>query len=304
MPELPDVTVYVEALERRLVGHPLQRVTLRSPFVLRTVEPPVRAGEGRVVAGVRRLGKRIVVRFEPELYFVIHLMRLGRFRWADPGKNAKNAAGKVLLATFEFGSGTLHLVEMGPKKRAALHVFARESDTLALDAGGIDVLSSDAATFSNTMRARNHTLKRALCDPRILSGIGNAYSDEILWEARLSPVQLTQKISDEELARLHGAVQRSLHHWIARLREECGSGFPEQVTAFREDMAVHGRYQKPCPRCGSPVQRIVYADRETNYCAPCQTQGRPLADRALSRLLGKDWPKTMEELEELRGGPK
>lgn len=304
MPELPDVTLYVEALAERLVGHRLERVTLRSPFVLRTVDPPVQALVGRTVGAVRRLAKRIVLAFEGDLFAVVHLMRLGRFRWADPGKKAKNAAGKVLLATFEFDAGTLHLVEMGPKKRAALHVVQGEAALATFDPGGIEVPTASPEDFARALTRHNHTVKRALCDPRILAGIGNAYSDEILWEARLSPVKLTQKLTESELDALYHATRSAMQTWTDKLRRECDGAFPEHVTAFREDMAAHGRYGKPCPRCGAPIQRIVYADRETNYCAPCQTGGKPLADRALSRLLGKDWPKTMEELEELREGVK
>jgi len=304
MPELPDVTVYVEALQARLVGHRLNDVQFRSPFVLRTVDPPMSEFKGRAVKGIQRLAKRIVMAFEGDLYIAIHLMRLGRFRWASPGTKAKNAAGKVLLATFSFESGTLHLVEMGPKKRASIHLVRGAEGLAAFDHGGLEVGAATLSEFAEVLRRRNHTLKRALTDPTLLSGIGNAYSDEILWEAQLSPIRQTSKLTDDEIARLFEATRTSLATWTDRLREELVTGFPEKVTAFREGMAVHGRYREPCPRCGSPVQRIVYADRETNYCATCQTEGRPLADRALSRLLGKDWPKTMEELEEIRGGPR
>lgn len=299
---MPDVTLYVEALTSRIVGARLEQFLLRSPFVLRTVEPSYREMVGRRVEGVRRIGKRIIVGLEGERFIAIHLMRLGRFRWADPGKKAKNASGKVLLATFVFETGTLHLVEMGPKKRAAIHVLEGKAALAGLDAGGLEVLTASKEAFVQALTQRNHTIKRALCDPRMISGIGNAYSDEILWEARMSPIKLTQRLTAVELERLYGATQTSMQTWIERLRADCAGGFPERVTAFREDMAVHGRYGKPCPRCGAAVQRIVYADRETNYCAPCQTEGKLLADRALSRLLGKDWPKTMEELEDLRGG--
>lgn len=302
MPELPDIEVYVEALRTRVVGHELASISLRSPFVLRTVEPPYRALEGREVRSIERLAKRIVFGFEGDLFLAIHLMKLGRFRWADLGGKARNAAGKVLLAALRFGSGTLYLVEMGPKKRAALHVLAGREALAHLDPGGLEVLSADETAFAATLRQRNHTLKRALTDPTLLSGIGNAYSDEILWAAQLSPVKLSQKLEDDEMARLYTATRATLEDWTDRLRREAGDAFPEKVTAFREGMAVHGRYRQPCPRCGDEVQRIAYADRETNYCATCQTGGKPLADRALSRLLGKDWPKTMEELEDIRGG--
>lgn len=310
MPELPDITLYVEALEQRIVGHTLEGIALRSPFVLRTFDPPYRECEGRGVIAVRRQAKRIVIALVDELYIVMHLMKLGRLHWTDAGTKVKNP-GKVLLATFTFDAGTLHLVEMGSKKRAALHVLSGLEAVRELDPGGLEVMEASFEAFAAVLRRRNHTLKRALTDPRLLSGIGNAYSDEILWEARLSPVKLTQKLGDEEMKALYEATRHALRLWTDRLREEllhaasaAGGGveFPEKVTAFRAGMAVHGRYREPCPRCGAPVQRIVYADRETNYCAQCQTDGRPLADRALSRLLGQDWPKTMEELEELRGG--
>jgi formamidopyrimidine-DNA glycosylase len=302
VPELPDIEVYVEALQRRVVDTRLVQITFRSPFVLRTVDPPYRATEGKWVRSVRRLGKRIVLDLEDELHVLVHLMRLGRLRWADSGKKAKNAAGKVLLGTLTFETGTLHLVEMGPKKRASVHVVRGAPALSSFDAGGLEVLQADLNTFVAVVRSENHTLKRTLTDPRLLSGIGNAYSDEILHAARLSPVKLTSKLDDEELGRLYDATCETLRTWTERLRAAVGEGWPEKVTAFHPEMAVHGRYGQPCPVCGAAVQRIVYADRETNYCAQCQTSGRPLADRALSRLLGKDWPKTMEELDERRGG--
>jgi formamidopyrimidine-DNA glycosylase len=302
VPELPDIVVYVEALERRIRGTRLLAVKLRSVSLLRTVMPPYRVVEGHTVDAVRRMGKRIVLELDGGLFMVFHLMRLGRFRWADTGKKAKNAGGKVLHGSFEFERGTLYLTEMGTKKRASLHVFDDAAAVADLDRGGLEVLDADLADFAAALRSENHTLKRALTDPRLLSGIGNAYSDEILHAARMSPVKLTQKLSDDEVERLFAATRQTLVHWTEVLREEVGDGFPERVTAFREGMAVHGKYREPCPVCGKEVQRIAYADRETNYCAQCQTGGRPLADRGLSRLLGKDWPKTLEELEERRGG--
>ncbi len=302
MPELPDVTVYVEALQRRLVGHVLEEIRVRSVSLLRTFDPPHTSAIGRRVVSVERLAKRIVVSFEGDLHFVIHLMRLGRFRWADTGKKARNAAGKVLHGSFTFDSGTLYLVEMGPKKRASLHVLAGRALLADLDPGGAEVFEIDLDTFAGVLRRRNHTLKRALTDPRLLSGIGNAYSDEILHAAGLSPIKLTQKLTDDEMEGLYQATLTTLELWTERLRAEVGEGWPQKVTAFRPEMAVHGKHGEPCPVCGAKVQRIKYADRETNYCARCQTGGRPLADRALSRFLGKDWPKTLEELEERRGG--
>lgn len=302
MPELPDVTVYVEALQRRIVGHRIDAIVLRSPFVLRTFEPPYHAAVGKQVVGVRRLAKRIVIELQEDLLLAIHLMKLGRLRWADPGAKAKHAAGKALLAVFETDAGRLFLTETGTKKRAALHVLQGVDAVATLDPGGLEVQDAELSEFDAVLRRRNHTLKRALTDPRLLSGIGNAYSDEILWAAQLSPVKLTHKLDEQEMQRLYDATRTTLQTWTQRLREEVGEGFPDKVTAFREGMAVHGRFGQACPRCDSSVQRIVYADRETNYCARCQTGGRPLADRGLSRLLGKDWPKTLEELEELREG--
>ena len=303
MPELPDVTVYVEQLQHKLVGHRLQDIKLRSVSLLRTFDPPHAAAYGKRVTDVSRLGKRIVLAFEDDLFFVVHLMRLGRLRWAEPGKNAKNAAGKVLHAVFAFDSGTLHLVEMGPKKRASLHVVRGAAGLDEHDPGGLEVFEIDLDTFATRLRRGNHTLKRALTDPRIFSGIGNAYSDEILHAAKLSPIVLTRKMDEAEVERLYQATLTTLELWTERLRDEAQArGWLERVTAFRPEMAVHGKHGEPCPVCAAKVQRIQYADRETHYCAVCQTGGRPLADRGLSRLLGKDWPKTLEALEERRGG--
>jgi formamidopyrimidine-DNA glycosylase len=296
MPELPDVTVYIERLVPRVAGQLLQRVRLASPFVLRTFDPPISEASGRSVAGIRRVGKRIVFELKPgDLFLVVHLMIAGRFRWRPP--RAK-IPGKLGLAAFDFPNGTLILTEASSRKRAAIHLV-RGRDALAEhDAGGIDVLDADLDAFRTALVRESHTLKRALTDPRLFSGIGNAYSDEILHRARLSPVRLTRQLSDEEVARLHRATQETLRDWIARLRAEAGEEFPEHVTAFRPGMAVHGRYREPCPACGAPVQRIVFAQNETNYCAKCQTDGVLLADRALSRLLKSDWPRSLEELEE------
>ncbi len=303
MPELPDVTVYVELLQDKLLGATLQEIKLRSVSLLRTFDPSHEEVIGKRIVGVERLAKRIVFAFEDDLYFVLHLMRLGRLRWSDPGKKAKNAGGKVLHAVFTFDTGTLHLVEMGPKKRASLHVVRGRDAVLAQDRGGLEVFEIDLDTFAQRLRRKNHTLKRALTDPRIFSGIGNAYSDEILHAAKLSPIKLSQKLDEEEIERLFQATLSTLAVWTDRLRAEGeAKGWLDKVTAFRPQMAVHGKHGEPCPVCGAKVQRIKYADRETNYCAVCQTGGRPLADRALSRFLGKDWPKTLEELEERRGG--
>lgn len=293
MPELPDITVYLDALATHVVGEPLQRVQIATPFVLRTVEPPVQSLAGRRVVGTRRIGKRIVLELEEELFAVIHLMIAGRLRWRAPGKKV---AGASPLVRFEFPRGSLLLTEAGTKRRASLHVVRGNAALAEFDRGGLEVPGSSLAAFAQRLRLENHTLKRALTDPRLFSGIGNAYSDEILHRARLSPLVLTLRLSDEEVARLHDAAQAVLADWIARLRSEAAGGFPEKVTAFREGMAVHGRFRQPCPVCGSPVQRIRYADNETNYCATCQTGGRLLADRALSRLLKQDWPRTIDEL--------
>jgi formamidopyrimidine-DNA glycosylase len=289
MPELPDVTIYIEALESRVVGRVLQRVKLMNPFILRTAVPPISSAEGKRVTAIRRLGKRIVFVLEGSLYLVLHLMIAGRLRWVLPGKKPPNT-----LVLLEFDSGVLAFTEAGTKRRASLHLL---STLEGLDPGGIDLFEVTADEFARRLRSANHTLKRALTDPHLFSGIGNAYSDEILHRAKLSPILLTSKITDEEVARLHAATQTVMREWIERLRAQAGGNFPEKVTAFREEMAVHGRYGKPCPVCGSPVQRIVFAENETNYCARCQTGGKILADRALSRLLKKSWPRTLEELE-------
>jgi formamidopyrimidine-DNA glycosylase len=295
MPELPDVVVYIEALAARLVGARLERVRLASPFLLRSVEPPLREVEGKRVLGLRRLGKRIVIALEDELFLVFHLMIAGRFRWGERGAKVH---GKIGLAALDFSTGTLLMTEASSKKRASLHVVRGEAPLATFDRGGVEVIGVPLARFREALRRENHTLKRALTDPRLFSGIGNAYSDEILHRARLSPVRLTSKLDEEEVARLHRAVEETLADWTERLRRETAGGFPEKVTAFRDEMAVHGKYRKPCPVCGTPVQRIVYAENETNYCPTCQTGGRLLADRALSRLLKGDWPRTLEEMEE------
>lgn len=295
MPELPDVVVYIERLRPRIEGQPLQRVRLASPFLLRSVEPSLDTVTGQPVIGLRRIGKRIVWAFPGDLFLVFHLMIAGRFHWNEPGAKLP---GKIGLAAFDFPTGTLTLTEAGSKKRASLHVVRGATALAALDPGGLEVLDADEDRFRTALVRENHTLKRALTDPRIFSGIGNAYSDEILHRAGLSPLALTQRLSQAEIARLFTAVQETLHDWTERLRREVGDGFPEKVTAFRAEMAVHGRFGKPCPDCGAPVQRIVYAENETNYCPRCQTGGKVLADRSLSRLLKDDWPRTLEELEE------
>jgi formamidopyrimidine-DNA glycosylase len=297
MPELPDVTVYVEAMAARIAGAPLSGVRLTSPFLLRSVDPPLREALGRCVLGVRRLGKRIVIALEGNLFLVLHLMVSGRLRWREAGAKIP---GKVGLAAFDFPAGTLLLTEASTRKRASLHLCRGEAALRAFDRGGFEVLEADLAAFRAVLARENHTLKRALTDPTLFSGIGNAYSDEILHRARLSPVKLTSRLGDEEVERLWRACREVLSEWTERLRREAGTEFPEKVTAFREGMAVHGRYRRPCPACGAPVQRIVYAENETNYCAPCQTGRRLLADRALSRLLKQDWPRTLEELEEMK----
>jgi formamidopyrimidine-DNA glycosylase len=294
LPELPDVTVYLEALERRIVGVSLERVRLLTPFLLRSVDPPLSAVSGKRVTGLRRLGKRLVIALEDDLFLVIHLMIAGRLHWKAAGAKPP---GKIGLAAFDFSNGTLLLTEAGTKRRASLEVVRGEAALRVLDPGGLEVMTADFQAFREALVAENHTLKRTLTDPRVFSGIGNAYSDEIFHRARLSPVKLTQSLDDEEARRLYEATRTVLTEWIERLRAEAGEGFPEGVTAFRPDMAVHGRYGKPCPVCGAPVQRIVYAENETNYCARCQTGGRMLADRSLSRLLHSDWPKTLDEWE-------
>ncbi|MCU1273408.1 MAG: Formamidopyrimidine-DNA glycosylase [Bryobacterales bacterium] len=296
MPELPDITVYIEALESRIIGQTLERVRLASPFLLRTIEPPLTAAHGKKVRKLQRAGKRIAIGLEDDLWLVLHLMIAGRLHWREHGAKLPR---KNPPAAFDFSNGTLVLTEAGSQKRASLHVISGEENLRALDAGGIDVFAGDLDDFASALTSANHTLKRALTDPRLFSGIGNAYSDEILHHARLSPVALTQKLTREQIERLHQAVKTTLMDWIDRLRAEAGDKFPEKVTAFRDGMAVHGRYGKPCPECGAKVQRIRYAANETNYCAACQTGGRLLADRALSRLLREDWPRTLEELEAL-----
>jgi formamidopyrimidine-DNA glycosylase len=294
LPELPDVTIYLEALERRIVGVTLERVRLLTPFLLRSVDPPLSAVTGTRVTGLRRIGKRLVIALEGDLFLVIHLMIAGRLHWRATGAKPP---GKIGLAAFDFSNGTLLLTEAGTKRRASLEVVRGETALRALDPGGLEVMTADFEAFRDALVAENHTLKRTLTDPRVFSGIGNAYSDEILHRARLSPVRLTQSLDGEEARRLYEATRTVLTEWIERLRAEAGEGFPEGVTAFRPDMAVHGRFGKPCPVCGAPVQRIVYAENETNYCARCQTGGRMLADRSLSRLLHSDWPKTLDEWE-------
>jgi formamidopyrimidine-DNA glycosylase len=298
VPELPDVTVYIECLERRLLGRPLLKVRLASPFLLRSVTPPLPEAEGRRVIGLRRLGKRIVLALEGDLFLVLHLMIAGRLRWKDAGAKIPGRLGQ---AAFDFPEGTLLLTEAGSKKRASLHLVRGEEGLGPFRCYGLEVLDSTPKEFAAALRRESHTLKRALTDPRLFSGIGNAYSDEILHRARLSPMQLTSRLGDEEAARLHAATIATLRDWTERLRREAGAGFPEKVTAFREGMAVHGRFSQPCPDCGTAVQRIVYAENECNYCPRCQTEGRLLADRALSRLLKDDWPKTIEEMEGVSG---
>jgi formamidopyrimidine-DNA glycosylase len=297
MPELPDITVYLEALQPRVVGQILQKAEVVSPFLVRTFEPPLTAVEGLRVNGLRRLGKRIVFSFDDDLYMVLHLMIAGRLHWKS---RDVRLVGKGALAAFRFPSGALTLTEAGSKKRASLHVVRGAGALAELDPGGLDVLATSLDSFREALIRESHTLKRALTDPRLFSGIGNAYSDEILHRARLSPLAMTQRLPPEEIARLFEATRATLTAWTARLRHETGDGFPEKVTAFRDGMAVHGRFGQPCPDCGSAVQRIVYAENETNYCPRCQTGGKLLADRSLSRLLKDDWPRTLEELEERR----
>ena len=297
MPELPDITVYIEALEKRIIEQRLERVRIVSPFLLRTVEPPVGSVEGKKVVELRRLGKRICIGVEGGIWLVLHLMIAGRLHWFDKGAKKVKLGGRQNLAALEFSSGTLVWTEAGSQKRASLHMAGGEEGLRELDPGGVEVLECSLAEFAEVLRAENHTLKRSLTDPRWFSGIGNAYSDEILWAAKMSPTTLTQKMKDEDVARLFEATRETLTEWVARLRAEAGGGFPEGVTAFRAEMAVHGKYKQPCPRCGSAIQRIKYASNETNYCATCQTGGKLLADRAFSRLLREDWPRTLEELE-------
>jgi formamidopyrimidine-DNA glycosylase len=304
VPELPDITVYVECLQRRIIGHTLERIRLVSPFFLRTVVPPWQDTQGREVVAVSRMAKRIVVSLAGDLHLVVHLMKLGRLRWEPTGKSP---GLKLLHASFMFDGGGpsgpegrgggLHVIEIGPKKRASLHVVGGAAALEEFRPPGIEPLESDLPSFAAAVRRENHTLKRVLTDQRLISGIGNAYSDEILHAARLSPIALSSKLSDADIERLFESTRAVLTKWTERLREETGDGFPEKVTAFRKGMAAHGRFKEPCPDCGTPIERIVYADRETNYCARCQTGGKRLADRALSRLLGGDWPRTLEELE-------
>ena len=308
MPELPDITIYIEALEKRILGHRLERVQIGSPFLVRSATPPLSAAEGKSAVALRRLGKRICISMEDDLWLVLHLMIAGRLHWKD-GKDASSAHGakklslrlpRNQLAIFRFDNGQLSLTEAGSQRRASLHLIKGETELHSLDRGGVELFETDGnfidvASFTRVLLSENHTLKRALTDPRLFSGVGNAYSDEILWQAQISPVKLTQKMNEGEIERLHLATRDTLLSWIARLREETGAGFPEKVTAFRKGMAVHGRYREPCPRCGANVQRIRYATNETNYCPNCQTGGKLLADRALSRLLREDFPKTAEE---------
>lgn len=319
MPELPDITLYIEALDARIRGRRLRQARIYSPFLLRTASPALESISGKRLLELRRVGKRIAFGFENDLWLVLHLMIAGRLHWADasplgvteagPGNprrlaSAKRArrAAKNVLATFQFDSGLLMLTEAATRKRASLHLVEGQAALRALDPGGLEVIESDVPQFAERLRSENHTLKRALTDPRLFSGIGNAYSDEILHRAQLSPIMLTGKISSEEIARLHGAVIEVLNLWTERLRHELSGSFPEQVTAFRPEMAAHGKFGRPCPVCGATIQRIRYAENETNYCPRCQTGGKLLADRSLSLLLKGDWPKTAEELEEMRGG--
>lgn len=294
MPELPDITVYIEALEKRILGQTLEGVRVVSPFLLRTANPPLSGASGKKVLRLRRLGKRICIGLESALWLVLHLMIAGRLDWRPRGIKVSRPRG---LGAFDFPNGSLLWTEAGSQKRASLHVVAGEDGLRALDPGGIEVFESDASQFAAVLLSANHTLKRSLTDPRLFSGIGNAYSDEILFEAKLSPLALTQKITAPEITRLYEATRTTLTHWTEHLRAEASGKFPENVTAFREGMAVHGRYKQPCPRCGTKVQRIRYASNETNYCPTCQTGGKLLADRGLSRLLREDWPRTLEELE-------
>ncbi len=294
MPELPDLQVYLDALEVRVLGKVLLKVKLLNPFLLRTAVPPLSSIEGAPVRELRRIGKRIVLAFDGERFAVLHLMVAGRLRWLAPGAKAP---GRITLALFEFESGTLAFTEAGTKRRASLHLVQGEAALAAMNPGGLEVLDLPVDAFEERLRSENHTLKRALADPHLFAGIGNAYSDEILHRARLSPIAFSQKISSEEMQRLYNATVATLQDWIQRLRTEAGKDWPEKVTAFREGMAVHGRFGKPCPVCGAPVQRIRYADNETNYCARCQTGGKVLADRSLSRLLKKSWPRNIDELE-------
>jgi formamidopyrimidine-DNA glycosylase len=299
MPELPDITIYIEALEARLLGEPLEKTRLGNPFLLRSFEPPIRSAERKKVLAFHRIGKRIVFELEDELFLVFHLMISGRFHWKKRGIAVPRKYGH---AAFDFPSGTLLVTEMGTKKRASLHLVKGRENLAEHDPRGLELFSADLKAFRAALTRENHTLKRTLTDPHVFSGIGNAYSDEILHRAKLSPVKQTKLLSDDEIATLFRAAKECLTEWIERLRKDTGKNFPERVTAFRDDMAVHGKYRKPCPVCGAPVQRIVYAENETNYCARCQTGGKLLADRSLSRLLKDDWPRSLEELEEVKRG--
>jgi formamidopyrimidine-DNA glycosylase len=299
MPELPDITVYIEALDQRIVGHVLDRVQIAGPFLLRTAAPPIDSVQGRKVTELRRIGKRIAIGFDNDLWLVFHLMIAGRLHWSE---KRKLPDGRRTLAALDFDTGSLTLTEAGARKRASLHVIEGEAALRKMDPGGIDVMATTRDAFSAALTQENHTLKRSLTDPHFFSGIGNAYSDEILHRAQLSPIALTQKLKPEEITRLYESTQASLKEWVQRLHDEAGGKFPEKVTAFRPEMAVHGKYGQPCPRCGTKVQKIQYASNETNYCAKCQTGGKLLADRSLSRLLREDWPRTLEELEERKAG--
>jgi formamidopyrimidine-DNA glycosylase len=297
MPELPDITIYIEALKARLLNQPLEKIRIASPFLLRSVEPPIRSAEGKKVLGFHRIGKRIVFELEDDLFLVFHLMITGRFHWKKRGVAVPRKYGH---AAFDFPAGTLLLTEMGTKKRASLHLVRGRENLLEHDPKGLEIFAADVDSFRVALTRENHTLKRVLTDPHVFSGIGNAYSDEILHRAKLSPVKQAKQLSEVEIETLFHATKDCLSEWIERLRKDTGQSFPERVTAFRDDMAVHGKYRKPCPVCGAPVQRIVYAENETNYCAKCQTGGKLLADRSLSRLLKDDWPRSLEELEEVK----
>ena len=297
MPEFPDVTVYIEALTERVLDQPIHRIRIGSPFVLRSFDPPIRAAEGKRILALRRIGKRIVFELQDDLFLIVHLMIAGRLHWKPKGARIARKYGQ---AAFDFANGTLLLTEAGTKKRASIHLVRGQAALQEHDPGGLEVLEAGIDSFREALTRENHTLKRTLTDPRVFSGIGNAYSDEILHRARLSPIRMTQRMEKAEIENLFRAVRESLTDWLDRLRRERGTGFPERVTAFRPDMAVHGKYGKPCPVCGSPVQRIVHAENETNYCARCQTGGKLLADRSLSRLLKQDWPRSLEELEEMK----
>jgi formamidopyrimidine-DNA glycosylase len=297
MPELPDVMVYIEALGERLLNQPIQRIRIGSPFVVRTFDPPIKEVEHKKILALRRMGKRIVIELEDDLYVIVHLMIAGRLHWKPKGAKIARKYGQ---AAIDFPNGTLLLTEAGTKKRASIHLVRGEAALQEYDPGGLEIFDMTLEQFTAALTRENHTLKRSLTDPHLFSGIGNAYSDEILHRAKLSPIRLTKQMTDVEIERLYDAVRESMAEWIERLRKERGSGFPEKVTAFRPDMAVHGKYGKPCPVCGSPVQRIVHAENETNYCPTCQTGGKLLADRSLSRLLKQDWPRSLEELEEMK----